>query len=387
MGTSSGGGCCDCGDIEAWKKYPFCTIHQPGIDQVEQESTIPEDLKKRTRIVFEAVLWYAYRLLSTEQMNDTILGQISNNFFHIDTYCTILYNDEIHTFDQVINTLTRVLKCNQRSSTEYVTSIDREGRAIVKCSSFQHCLDLKSEIEKYTSRHGNKPLKVIVNHAHVIAHQIFALKLLTWLEKLLGLGAGFRRIFAEVALKPHGKDPCIIKGILQTDSSLWKNARTQWHRLLISGMLLEYENKKALAKIFTKNYGQVTKDFIKDDHEHTYSISSLSVQIFTVPTIAHELIAHDDVLYILLNTLISECHKKCNKENKLEFERNPSNQSFKRAVYMLFDLRYLLSAVPEKWTDDLRRSFLHGLSMMLTLLNMMQGKPFYTLFIFKMHLM
>lgn len=372
MSTSSGGGCCDCGDVEAWKKSPFCAIHQPTVDQEEQ--ILPDDLRNRTRFVFDAVLWYAYRLLSTEQMNDTILGHISSNLFHTDSYCTILYNDEIHTFDQVINTLIRVLKCSYRNSTEYVSSIDRDGRAIVKCSSFQHCLDLKSEIEKYTSRHGNKPLKVIVNHAHVIAHQIFAFKLLTWLEKILSLGAGFRKMFAESALKPHGKDPCIIKGILQTDSSLWKNARTQWHRLLISGMLLEYENKMALAKIFTKNYGQVTKDFIKDDHEHSYSISSLSVQIFTVPTIAHELIAHDDVLYILLNTLLSECSKKCNKEHKLEFERNPSNQSFKRAVYMLFDLRYLLSAVPEKWTDELRKSFLHGLSMMLNLLNMMQGK-------------
>lgn len=30
MGTSSGGGCCDCGDTEAWKKAPFCNIHIVG---------------------------------------------------------------------------------------------------------------------------------------------------------------------------------------------------------------------------------------------------------------------------------------------------------------------------------------------------------------------
>ncbi|KAG5890458.1 hypothetical protein JTB14_031270 [Gonioctena quinquepunctata] len=373
MSTSNGGGCCDCGDVEAWKKDPFCKIHVVGVEEQQQSRGLPEDIKERTRIVFEAVVWYAYRLLSTEQVADIRLGGSSDNFFDIDTYCTILYNDEVHTFEQVINTLTRVLKCDQKIAQEYVSNIDREGRALVKCSNYQHCFDLKQEIEKYTSRHGNKPLKVLVSHAHVIAHQMYAMKMLTWLEKFLGQGQGFRSIFTKVSLKPKAMEPCIIKGILQRDSTLWKSARTQWHRLLISGMLLEYENKKALAKIFTKNYGQVMKDFIKDDHDHCYSVSSLSVQLFTVPTLAHHLIAHDDVLYILLNALISECARKCNRTTgKLEFERSPSN-TFKRSLYMLYDLRYLLSAIPEKWTDELRRSFLHGLSLMLSLLTMMQG--------------
>lgn len=27
MGTSNGGGCCDCGDKEAWRREPFCDTH------------------------------------------------------------------------------------------------------------------------------------------------------------------------------------------------------------------------------------------------------------------------------------------------------------------------------------------------------------------------
>lgn len=27
MGTSGGGGCCDCGDKEAWKNDPYCETH------------------------------------------------------------------------------------------------------------------------------------------------------------------------------------------------------------------------------------------------------------------------------------------------------------------------------------------------------------------------
>lgn len=207
----------------------------------------------------------------------------------------------------------------------------------------------------------------------MVAHQMFAMKLLSWLQEFLSHGEGFRTIFAEVVLKPQQSGPCIVKGILLRDSQLWKSARTHWHRLLISVMLLEYENKKALAKVFMKNYGNVMKEFIKDDHDHSFSVSSLSVQLFTVPTLAHHLIAHDDALFILLNAFISECSRKCNKAGKLEFERNVSSQAFKRAQYMLYDLRYLLSAVPETWTDDLRMSFLQGLSVFLNLLTMMQG--------------
>lgn len=136
---------------------------------------------------------------------------------------------------------------------------------------------------------------------------------------------------------------------------------------------MEYETKKALARTFTRKYGSVMKDFIRDDHDHSFSVSSLSVQIFTVPTLAHYLIAEEDALFTLLNAFISECSRKCNAEGRLEFERNSNNSAFKRAQYMLYDLRYLLGAVPEKWTDSLRKGFLQGLMIMLNLLTMMQG--------------
>lgn len=31
---SSGGGFCDCGDLEAWKQDPFCEDHGITVDQV-----------------------------------------------------------------------------------------------------------------------------------------------------------------------------------------------------------------------------------------------------------------------------------------------------------------------------------------------------------------
>ncbi|XP_066999318.2 E3 ubiquitin-protein ligase UBR2 isoform X2 [Anabrus simplex] len=386
MGTSGGGGCCDCGDTEAWKTEPFCDMHVPGADDGQEKGkNLPEDLMERARATFTAALKYAYKLLTLEHSpglpSELCLKDYESDplgLIDTDTYCTVLYNDETHTFDQVITTLVRVIKCPQKDAIDYVTNIDREGRAVVKCSTFQHCTELKTEIERFTSRHGNRPLKVLVVHSHVIAHQLFAMKLLDWLQKVLGYAEGFRVLFSEVALQTKPPDASIVEGILLRDTHLWKSARTHWHRLIISGMLMEYESKKAFAKVFTKNYGSVVKDFMRDDHDHSFSIASMSVQVFTVPTLAHYLIAHEEVLFILLNAFLSECSRKCNKAGKLEFERNVPNGTFKRAQYILYDLRYLLSAKPTTWTDALRKGFLQGLCPLLNLLTIMQGMDLVT---------
>ncbi|XP_029032051.2 E3 ubiquitin-protein ligase UBR2 [Osmia bicornis bicornis] len=381
MGTSCGGGCCDCGDIEAWKKEPFCNIHLAGIQAKEARGNkLPGDIAERAVVAFEAVLRYCYEILSLEHTPglpaDLCVKETDDNPLSLpstsDHYCTVLFNDETHTFDQVIATLTRVMNCSQRDALEFVTSVDRDGRAVVECSDFQRCKDLKNDIEKFTSRHNNRALKVLVVHVHVIAHQIFAMKLLHWLQQFISPCEGFRVLFSNVALNTKLPVISIVEGILMRDSQLWKSARTAWHRLLMSGMLMEYESKKAFAIVFTYNYGSVMKDYIRDDHDHSFSIVSFSVQLFTVPTLAHHLIAHHDVLFILLNTFISESSRKCNAAGKLEFERDTPNTTFKRALYMLQDLRYLLSYKPDVWTDELRKSFLQGLSLLLTLLSSMQ---------------
>ena len=53
-------------------------------------------------------------------------------------------------------------------------------------------------------------------------------------------------------------------------------------------------------------------DFIRDDHDHSYSITSLSVQIFTVPSIAHYLIEGMDILFTILRVLLAQCEPRLN---------------------------------------------------------------------------
>nr|XP_049697372.1 E3 ubiquitin-protein ligase UBR1 isoform X4 [Helicoverpa armigera] len=400
MGQSSGGGCCDCGDTEAWKRDPFCELHAASEDDNQSEATIKPDVIERMKIVASVCLTYCLRLLTHDHApglpNDLStltpcrLKDAERDLLQIldqpDCYCTVLYNDETHTFDQVITTLVRVTKCNQRDSLELVSLIDREGRALVKCNSFQVCDKLKTDIEictamfeRFTSRHGPS-LKVLVMHAHVIAHQTFAMKLLHWLQNFVSQEPSLRLATSQVALGEEvwgagasvGGGGGVACGVMQNDSRMWKAARTAWHRLLIATTLMDYTTKRTMAILFTKNYGSILKDFIRDDHDHSFSISSLSVQLYTTPTLAHHLIAKHDALFVVMNTFVSECNRRCSN-GRLEFDRSHVPMAFKRAQFILYDVKYLLSSVPATFDDDLRKGFMHGISLMLNLLVMMQG--------------
>ncbi|CAG9128752.1 unnamed protein product [Plutella xylostella] len=331
---SNGGGCCDCGDAEAWRRDAFCDKHKgPSEDSEAGTAGISPDVIERMKIVASVCLSYCFRLLTPDHApglpNDLRLKDAERDPLQIldqpDCYCTVLYNDETHTFEQVITTLTRVMKVSHRDSVELVSLIDREGRALVKCTSFQQADKLKADIEMFTSRHG-PTLKVLVMHAHLVAHQTFAMKLLTWLQNFVAQEPALRLAVSQVALgqfewptaagaaawpapTPAGG---VAEGVMLNDWRMWKAARSAWHRLLIATTLMDYETKKTMAQLFTRNYGSMLKDFIRDDHDHSLSISSLSVQLFTTPTLAHRLVAQQDALFVVLNTFVSECSRRVN---------------------------------------------------------------------------
>ncbi|KNC21244.1 E3 ubiquitin-protein ligase UBR1, partial [Lucilia cuprina] len=378
MSTSGGGGCCDCGDVEAWKKDQYCEEHLRGKENSSSSTIITDAIKERCEIAFKAILSFCVNYLEIE--SKASLECLDGDGAGDDYFCTVLYNDESHTFDQVIQTLTKIAKVQQKEATEIVASIDREGRAVVKCDSFGECNALKEAIEKQSvppnmpmpHSRANQSLRVSVLHIRAVACQQFALQLLTWFQEFLVRHSTFRQIFARIIMDK--KAPYCIRHILEYDVALWKTARTCWHRLLISGMLMEYDNKMALAQEFSKNYATIVQDFISDDHDHSFSIVSLSVQLFTVPSIAHYLIAHEGIFFKLLHTFYHKSIEDYMQNKTLHFSKSAATLNhFKRAAYILYDLRYILSFKPDVWTSELREGFIEGCKALLRVLNVMQG--------------
>jgi ATP-dependent Clp protease adapter protein ClpS len=69
----------------------------------------------------------------------------------------ILYNDEIHTFDEVVYQLMKALKCDQQTAEDYTMSAHLDGNTIVFEGDFNECFKINlvlTEIQLLTEIKG-----------------------------------------------------------------------------------------------------------------------------------------------------------------------------------------------------------------------------------------
>jgi hypothetical protein len=59
----------------------------------------------------------------------------------------MLYNDEIHSYDQVISTLRKVISVDDKAAFEYAAVVDKEGRSALKRGKKEDCLQVKAKVE------------------------------------------------------------------------------------------------------------------------------------------------------------------------------------------------------------------------------------------------
>ncbi|KAM8859992.1 E3 ubiquitin-protein ligase UBR2 isoform 2-T2 [Spinachia spinachia] len=376
MTTSGGGGFCDCGDAEAWKKGPYCQKHKPTDPNRDAEedpvSVLPSDLVARGFSIFSILLKYAVDMLTWDQENQLPTGLEPPG--REDTYYCMLFNDEVHTYEQVIYTLQKAVNCSQKEAVSFATTVDRDGRKSVRYGDFQFCDQAKSVIVRNTSRQS-KPLRVEVMHSSVVAHQCFALRALSWLGQIIQYSDGLRRVLCEVGLqKAEGEYSSLVDKLMLNDSKMWKGARNIYHQLLMNSLLMDFKYKKVFAIQFSKNYRRLQTDFMEDDHERVVSVTSLSVQLFTVPTMARMLMVEENLMTTIIRTFVDHLRHR-DLQGRFQFDRYTAQQAFKfgRVQSLIGDLKYVLISHPSEWSEQLRLKFLEGLDAFLELLKCMQG--------------
>uniref|UniRef100_A0A8C7SNJ1 E3 ubiquitin-protein ligase n=1 Tax=Oncorhynchus mykiss TaxID=8022 RepID=A0A8C7SNJ1_ONCMY len=374
MTTSGGGGFCDCGDTEAWKKGPYCQKHEPNISDSCQEDPLAHlstDMIARCYNVFAIVLKYAVDMLTWDKEDELPPGLEDRG----DTYYCMLFNDEVHTYEQVIYTLQKAVNCTQKEAVSFATTVDRDGRKSVRFGDFAFCEQAKSVIVRNTSRQS-KPLRVQVMHSSVVAHQCFALKALHWLGHVIGYSDALRRILCQVGLErgPEGENSSLVDTLMLCDSKMWKGARNVYHQLFMSSLLMDLKYKKLFAIQFAKNYERLQSDYVKDDHDREFSVTDLSVQMFTVPSLARMLITEENLMTTIIRTFVDHLRHR-DLQGRFQFERYTAQQAFKfrRVQSLIGDLKYVLISRPTEWSDQLREKFLEGLDTFLELFKCMQG--------------
>ncbi|KAG7238534.1 hypothetical protein INR49_030807, partial [Caranx melampygus] len=317
---------------------PCCSKHDPGAAtaMVTDECTLEPELYERAEKLLRVLLNYFTDFLVWEESFD-LSAELQPRQKDSAYYC-VLYNDEHHSYDHVIYTLQRSVNCDQAEAQTHTALIDKEGRRAVKRGSLNTCQQARDLIRSNSEHISLQPLRVEILHAAVMAHQIFALRLGSWFQKIIG----------------------------------YSGARKIVHELIFCSMLMETEFKRLFAIEFTKHYKQLQKDFILDDHERSISITALSVQIFTVPTLARQLIEEGNVIKVVVDTVMELLREHLDDNTRFFFQGYNSDK-FSRIQVIFHDLRYILISKPSTWTEELRRQFLEGFKVFLGLLKSMQG--------------
>ncbi|KAK7880180.1 hypothetical protein WMY93_033162 [Mugilogobius chulae] len=352
MTTSGGGGFCDCGDSEAWKQGASCSSHLPK-DQDQRQDQDPVQsldpaLVVRATQVFRTVLRYAVDMLTWDQENCLPPGLEPTD--KGDTFYCMLFNDEVHTYEQVIYTLQKAVNCDQKEAVSFATTVDREGRTSVRFGDFQFCEQAKSVIVRNSGRQS-KPLKVQVMHSSVVAHQVFALKTLGWLSQVISCSDGLRRILCSVALESgpgpgsgSGSDGTLVDRLMLNDSKMWKATYlTGYHQLLMNSL-------------FWRRLLWAELDFLEIFH--------LTLYFFSI---------FQNIMTVIIRTFLDHLRHR-DLQGRFQFDRYTAQQAFKfgRVQSLIGDLKYILISRTSDWSDELRLKFMDGFEAFLELLRCMQ---------------
>jgi ATP-dependent Clp protease adaptor protein ClpS len=86
------------------------------------------------------------QIMNTEspQAEEEVIDQIRTQ----EPAKVILFNDEIHTFDEVIIQLMKAVKCTQSQAEAYALEVHTKGRACVFGGEMPRCLEVSAVLEE-----------------------------------------------------------------------------------------------------------------------------------------------------------------------------------------------------------------------------------------------
>ncbi|KAL8727779.1 MAG: hypothetical protein Q9166_005834 [cf. Caloplaca sp. 2 TL-2023] len=153
--SSGNGGCCDCGDHEAWKAPVICAIHaeksSKSAGKVKDSPQVPDELLESIRMTVGRTFDYIcdvvscspeqLRLQKTEDSirHDERLSHLASKWYDEaddpdPEFALILWNDEKHTVDEVKNQVARACKRERQFGLDKANETNDTGRSVVTYS-------------------------------------------------------------------------------------------------------------------------------------------------------------------------------------------------------------------------------------------------------------
>ena len=86
--------------------------------------------------------------MEQENPEVTVLPEIDEKVSIETVYHVLLFNDDIHTFDEVISQLIKAIQCTFEKARDIAFEVHTKGKALVFSGSLTECLKISSILEE-----------------------------------------------------------------------------------------------------------------------------------------------------------------------------------------------------------------------------------------------
>ncbi|KIY73143.1 hypothetical protein CYLTODRAFT_387655 [Cylindrobasidium torrendii FP15055 ss-10] len=398
------GGCCDCGDEEAWRQPIRCPHHpqddpmtdispsssatiiptRTTLDRAQVPTELRESMNRTVGCVLDFILDtldYSPDEPMAPKSEAELRKQPSAELPMKDSFCVVLWNDEKHSFDEVIKLLCDKTGMTVEAASETAHRIDECGRDVVESSTnITKLLDVAQGLSTID-------LGVTVRRAYDTFREQVVSVMIEWLLDLTQARLGtdtliLREIVSEELLSRRRTSftsapnaiyslpdiasmPTRLDILFLYHARLWKKPRLNLREVYTSVLTLSHPHKLAIAGHFASVYHRVIDTYLLVDHEAETSIKYFALQLFTTPSVAAHITRNYKLITRLLSIITSFFTNQIVDKRivyppvgnaTLDIDASPFKS--KRFMPVFSDLRYLCHNPPVQKMIAHNRSFI-----------------------------
>ncbi|KAA1468351.1 hypothetical protein DENSPDRAFT_833612 [Dentipellis sp. KUC8613] len=399
------GGCCDCGDVEAWRQSINCPYHPPSPEpspSISRSPTSHDDAVRLWGKDISPVQNYPNRVLVPPDLRESMTKTVAYALdFIIDTldyspeetsvppneadlrlqpsadpmmkdqYCIVLWNDEKHSFNEVIELLVNTTGRTPEEASQAADRVDSQGRDVIEMS------DRISRLLEIASTVAQIELGVTVRRAYDTFREQVSAVIIEWLLDLtrsrLGTDAvilreiiaqelltarkrvgGWNNVPAEVAtISAEIPNSARIDWLFLYHAKLWKKPRLSLKEIYASILTLSHSHKITIASHFASVYPRIIDTYLLADREAETSIKYFALQLFTVPSVALHIVRNYNIVTRLLGIITAFFTNQISNKRilyppdpraQIDVDSEPFRS--KRFMPVFSDLRYLCHNEP-----------------------------------------
>ncbi|GAA6028962.1 hypothetical protein JCM8097_001527 [Rhodosporidiobolus ruineniae] len=225
-------------------------------------------------------------------------------------FAVLLYNDEKHSFTQVIDQVSRAVGCSRHAASAVAQRVDTVGRdGVLVSPDAGECLSAARKIAEIE-------LAVSVRRAEEAFEEQVAHFVVGRFARDLGKASfggepgGLADLVAEVWLERGeggggggGKGRSRWMRLAAVEAGLWKSLRKEVQEGAVGLMGVSVEVRAEVGRQFAEVYPTLLETYLLNDREPEHSLLFFGVQVFTVPSLSTSLISsanfHTQLLVLL----------------------------------------------------------------------------------------